>query len=242
MAYGNWGAFVWKNGEFRKDCCDTGFDTGDLHIGGHAVIDCGDLVFEFYKSYFPTIFEKKPDGTYKKWGEDEFIRSYGLSYVQDCVKVNMRHLSEDKKEPDIDDFYFSFNRRSVVTLAYNGCHIVFIGDIFDLDIPINTVKIITPNGDVWYCAYGMSFGNGFDKEAVSKCHNKYMRYDEDQKEYRYFRGLNRKMKKACSKDNRRNQLYWIRCYTKDFLKSMIRLNFVDMAYYFRIIQDYIYRM
>lgn len=231
MAYSNWGAYVWKNGDFRRDCCDTGIDVSDLHISGHAVINCGDLIFEFYKAYFPTIYEKQADGTYKKFGEDEFIRHYGIKKLQYNIDVNIKYLPSDKQEPTLDDLYYSFHTDCTLILEYKGFKIEFFGNRFDVNIPIHTVEITTPEGDKWYCVYGMSFGAGYDNSKISKCHNKYLWYDEERKEYWYnCKNIDRKMQRAYNKDERNCKLYWIKAYTKDVLKSIFTFNFKNVKW------------
>lgn len=52
MAYSNWGAFVWKNGEnITATTCDLSND----YSGGHALLDFGEFSIEFYKNYEPVI-------------------------------------------------------------------------------------------------------------------------------------------------------------------------------------------
>lgn len=240
MAYGNWGAFVWKNGELKRDCYDTGFDIGDLHIGGHAVINCDDLIFEFYKAYFPTIYEKEAEGIYKKWDESEFIENYGINKLQFEINVNIKPLTDNKTELTLNDFYYSFKEDAIIDLEYKGYKICFQGNRFEI-IPINTVEIITPKGDVWYCVYGMSFGsNGYEKQNISKCHNKYLKYDPEEKEYWYdCRNIYNKMKKAYGKDSRNHELYWVKYYIKDILKSIIILQFGNIPRQFRSVFEHI---
>lgn len=52
MAYSDYGAYVWCNGEnITKKTCDLSND----YSGGHALLDFGDYTLEFYKTYEPTI-------------------------------------------------------------------------------------------------------------------------------------------------------------------------------------------
>jgi hypothetical protein len=81
MAYSDYGAFVWENGEnITKQCCDCSFaysnnenkfikinnaeeyeifeENKNIIVEGHAVLNFGDFCLEFYKVYEPKLVMK----------------------------------------------------------------------------------------------------------------------------------------------------------------------------------------
>lgn len=125
MAYGNWGAFIWKNGEnITKECADTTFiwngiefikDTEEdideentIEASGHAVIPFKDFCIQFYKIYNPKIVYSS--GKIKEINVvDDFFKKYQnnklnlmiWAYPLDCN--NSVYVFEIKHK---DDFYF----------------------------------------------------------------------------------------------------------------------------------------
>jgi hypothetical protein len=65
MAYGNWGAFVYRNGERHKDgedACPIPKKEGELFFETfHAVLGDGDVILCGYKHY-PSLYAKDADG------------------------------------------------------------------------------------------------------------------------------------------------------------------------------------
>lgn len=249
MAYGNWGAFVWKNGELRKDCCDsiveipwkTSSGSSGFHLDGHAIIDCGVLIFEFYKKYFPSICEKQDDGTYLRWNESEFLHHYGVDKLEHQITADIAYMDISKcEETMVKDLYLEVD--GGIVLEYRGFRIEFYRDYF-YGVGLNTCEITTPDGDVWYCVYGMSFGNGYDDSTISRCHNKYLHFHDNQDGYRTYwyihPEMERKMLEAMIKDDRRHVWSNIKYYLKVMAKDFIKLKWRCLSFdYYHLRSEY----
>lgn len=79
MAYSNWGAFVYCEGERRQDKEDApAFEEIEVKSWAdkcHGVLGDGDVRVRCYKNYAPVIFERHSDGTITEVAyrdEDEF--------------------------------------------------------------------------------------------------------------------------------------------------------------------------
>ena len=122
MAYSDYGAFIWKNGEnVTKEFADTGFsynkekkewlkseiyEDDTIHAGGHAVLKLKDFCIEFYKCLEPYLVYKTGKKIKLKILEyyDEYqntklnlkISGYSIGHNK---TINMFHIEHNK------DFY-----------------------------------------------------------------------------------------------------------------------------------------
>lgn len=153
MAYSNWGAYIWKNGEnITKQAADKGFtyisgdkkwyenaEVDDLdieglpHAGGHAVLVLDNFALEFYKIYSPKIVFK-------------------------TGKTIQTHVIEN------DEIY----ENKTLSLKINGMYINSHENIVEFNIK--------HKNDVYGIIVGMSIGNGYDKTNTSKFIKKYNKY------------------------------------------------------------------
>lgn len=161
MAYGDYGAYVWKNGKLKLGWCDTCWayreignefgwirtedDEEDI-ILSHAVVPVGKTLFEFYK-YGLKIY----------WGHDDG------TITTEVVDVEKDILNRAK---------------------------VFIGDgEFELtgymmDADESVIKYEIGHGEDAYCVIvGSSFGKGYDHYKKSKIVRKRIVFDEKFKYY-----------------------------------------------------------
>jgi hypothetical protein len=199
MAYGNWGAYVWRNGEFMPECCDTSMKVGDATITGHAVIDTGTLIFEIERNWDPVICERLPDNEIWRMYCDDLVRLVGINKLQHEV-TPILHFIDSDREVVISDIGFRYS--DVASFKYKNISIEIKSDESSIYMPLRELLITTAT-DVWLCIYGISFGNGYDKSYVSKCARKYISYNEKTKEYVYDPYINKRMHKAQLKENRR---------------------------------------
>lgn len=139
MAYSDYGAFVWCNGDRRKDKEDTtisgiGYDEFDwsaehtdwIDYIHHGIMGDDDILVICHKAGLPSVFEKI---------QDRYV------YVEYDVNVtNAYHYSP---------IHFSYK-------GYGFC--------FKSGNPYYA-KMVTPNGDVWECTYGFWHGAGFEDNA-----------------------------------------------------------------------------
>ena len=142
MAYSNWGAFVYCNGERRKDKEDVyAFDVdemekqrqNDQHIdtGSHAVLGDKEIRLCAYKTY-PRLWRLR-DGRVEKIDIESFLIGKELS--EDDVEVFANY------EGEVDGFKFTANRYEE-------------GRMIDL-------TLTEPDGTGWKSTCGMSYGAGF---------------------------------------------------------------------------------
>lgn len=154
MAYSNWGAYIWKNGEnITKKTADKAFiyikadkkwyestviDDMDVEgmpcAGGHAVLIFENFALEFYKIHSPKIVFNTG-----KIIQTQFLENGEFTY-------------ENKK----------------IQLKIIGMDINTNENIFKFDIEYKN--------DVYCVIVGMSIGNGYDKTRTSKFIRKYITF------------------------------------------------------------------
>ena len=149
MAYGNYGAYVWKDGiDMTDTCCDTcwkycddnGFrwikdSEGD--ILSHALVPLNNILLEFYKTGLK-IHWGNPDGT---------------------ITVETVNTSND-----------ILNKAS-----YNNKEITIVGMELNNRIQMYEIKY---NEEYWCVIIGGAVGNGYDNKHVSKLLKK-TKYNEE---------------------------------------------------------------
>ena len=102
MAYSNYGAFVYCNGERRMDKEDCKlFEESEIESWAdycHGAMGDGDIRVKCYKKYLPKIYERQPDGS--------------------IIKV----LCCDENSPEYDEVKFD------VVFEYKGYRFEFVSD------------------------------------------------------------------------------------------------------------------
>lgn len=161
MAYSNWGAYIWKNGEnITKQTADKGFtyiagdkkwyenaqiDDLDIeglpHAGGHAVLVLDNFALEFYKTYSPIIV----------FNTGKFIPTQVLG--------NDESIYENKK----------------IQLKIVGMAINTNENIVEFDIEYKK--------DAYCVIVGMGVGNGYDKTRTSKFIRKHITFTSERRCY-----------------------------------------------------------
>lgn len=149
MAYGNYGAYVWKDGINMTDtCCDTCWkycdDNGfrwikdaDGDILSHALVPLNNILLEFYKTGLK-IHWGNPDGT---------------------ITVET-----------VDTFNDILNKAS-----YNNKEIAIVGMELNDYIQMYEIRY---NEEYWCVIIGGAFGNGYDNKHVSKLLKKTKYHEE----------------------------------------------------------------
>ena len=212
MAYSNYGAYVWKNGEFvTKKYCDKSFywnkgykemqdndwEKIENHFGGHAVIILdNNYALEFYK--------------------------YGLKIM---------YKGKEIKTVDVENEIFK-----KAEFVYNKI-ISIIG--YPMDNCETIIKYnITYKNDKWCVIVGSSFGNGYDEQNTSKFIKNKLRYDKlyyiECEEFEY--GIEKQIRKDEIRSiKHRLWKYGIKPFFKELLKFRID------TYYLSEIKTYIIR-
>lgn len=234
MAYSNYGAYVWKNGEdITKECADKGFcylnnkwldddkiDDDEIpseislklrRANGHAVLDLGDYFLTFYKIYNPIIISKK----------------------------------ENFKEELIFDG----------TLAECEFVVPFRNDIIEIDkMSLNSHNniiryIIKYKEDVYSVIIGDAFGNGWDSRITSKFIKKYWRFDFERKyyfldhEWEYRSGDTEMLVDYLRrKDEKNDEKYWMWRDIKSFIKSLLKLRIGNIIFFGGEIKDHLLKI
>lgn len=166
MAYGDYGAFVYLNGERRTDKEDVGIYDADeaslpsglrkysniIKLGGngelfkssyHGVLGDGNVRVGCYKQGWPDIYEWE-DGKDKPVGYtfDGLSRKFGWDDYEEYG--NKRYAPDEyDKEFDFLGYHFRFHGND------NG------------DTPKYWATMIG-DGEIWDCEYDCEFGAGFD--------------------------------------------------------------------------------
>ena len=155
MAYSDYGAFVWLNGERRKDKEDVAAFASDEETFGESSenIPSGARIFV-------SLIHRKEKG--KEWGWLESIH-HGIMGDGDirvvCHKQGLPEIYEATEEGvkkiqfcDENTDYYDYDP---IKFEYNGYKFYF-----DSGKPYYA-SMTTPNGDVWECKYDYMYGAGF---------------------------------------------------------------------------------
>lgn len=168
MAYSDYGAFVYLNGERRTDKEDVGvYDTDEaclpsglrvlanhmkLNDGGewfesshHGVLGDGRVRVGCYKQGWPELYEWE-DGKDEptQYTFDDFSRKFGWD---DYEEYNGRRFAPDEYDKEFD---------------FLGCHFRFRGDD-NGGTPKYWATMICDR-EIWDCEYDYWFGAGFDDD------------------------------------------------------------------------------
>lgn len=165
MAYSDYGAYIWKNGEFLKDSSldiydsfrifnkdhwTCNLDEEDISAKdvlmneGHAILDFGRVCVAFYKNYGMKYIEVEDSG---------------------AIITKYFHLDSDK-------YYFDEMFRDIKF------------DMFYLDNSNSIVECeLTYKDDTYFIIVGSSVGMGFDNRHISKFLKKSILYKEDSATY-----------------------------------------------------------
>lgn len=154
MAYGDYGAFVYLNGERRTDKEDVGvYDTDEdsMKRGGgewfefphHGVMGDGSVRVGCYKQGWPEVYEwevgkDKPT----RYTFDDLSRKFGWN---DYVKYGGKRHAADEYEKEFD---------------FLGWHFHFWGN--DSDDTPRYGATMSCDRETWVCDYDCMFGAGFD--------------------------------------------------------------------------------
>lgn len=188
MAYGNWGAFVYKNNKRRKDKEDVGvFDTDEAnvptgmrifanlmknrekygsseqnktpwHEHSHHAVLGDGPVRLVGYKSSPELFIQKPSG------EVERVPLPDVTYNDGCIKNASYWFSlydqtdEDKNNPEF--------KRYEGFYTFSAKH--FVGNCLKL-------RLEEPDGTVWTAVCGMEYGAGFIKDTPWKYISPYYR-------------------------------------------------------------------
>ena len=139
MAYSDYGAFVWCNGDRRKDKEDTtisgiGYDefnwsaehTDWIDYIHHGIMGDDDILVICHKAGLPSIYEKTENG-YEYIG----YKAAGTSCFQyEAVRFSYKGY----------EFYFKCGKPYYAEMT-------------------------TPDGDVWKCEYGFMYGAGHEENT-----------------------------------------------------------------------------
>ena len=167
MAYSDYGAFVYLNGERRTDKEDVGvYDTDEaslpsglrvyanlikLNCGGkwfeqshHGVLGDGNVRVGCYKQGWPEVYvweDGKDEPTLYTF--DDLSRKFGWD---DYVEYGGKRYAADEYDKEFD---------------FLGWHFRFRGDDFD-NTPKYHASMTNLDGETWECDYDYMFGAGFD--------------------------------------------------------------------------------
>lgn len=140
MAYSDYGAFVYMNGERRRDKEDAEiFENEPLIFSVHGVLGDGDVRVACYKQGLPTIYFRvnKTEPTQILWVKEI------------CELVGMEDL----------DFY------EYPELNFEFCGYKFIlVDKNNSDSGHYEAEMIEPDGTHWKCVYDYGYGAGLTDE------------------------------------------------------------------------------
>lgn len=166
MAYGNYGAYIWKNGkemtsvcadrayEYRnskwqledEDHTDTDMEETKICAYSHAVIPIDDnILLEFYKTHMLDIY---------------------INDKKENIDIEKKILNKARYT----------HRKSKVTI---------MGYALDSDNSIFFYEIKYKN-DTWCVIIGSSFGRGYDHYKISKYVKKHIIYHTDEDEAWYY--------------------------------------------------------
>lgn len=215
MAYGDWGAFIWKNGaNITEICGDTGLYKKDGKIstkvneeekerleqidGGHAAIGFGDFGLVFYKTYDPKIWKL---GAGEKSATS--IGKFPYENKKLKLRINRRELSENIYMYEIEH-----------------------------------------KGDIYCVIIGNAVGNGWEKQEVSKYILKNIYFDIERKWYiiksKRTVYIGDVIDKLQREDNIKFKKYELWTFgIKPFIKDLIRLRVGRARYHLDDILDYI---
>lgn len=223
MAYGNYGAYVWKNGkDVTKNYCDVPYiykdkwilkdkdDEEECDVYSHAAIPItDDILLEFYKSYI-IIHHKKDKPIHV---DSNFI------------------LHEYKTEWNINNFeyierkYYDFNYDNLIIVAR------------ELTDFIQQYEI-TYGGNCWLILIGGAFGNGYDEKYISKLCKNRVKFLGVNNGYIIKTKSEYEIDYICRKDDRHDIYYHIwYWHMRDIPHHLIRFNFHEIAYHFREIYE-----
>lgn len=228
MAYSNWGAYIWKNGEdITKQAADKRFSynkeqnewiednlleawckTDDEldktpSVGGHAILIFENFVLEFYKIYSPKIVFNTG-----KIIQTQFLEKDELTYKNKKLQLKITGMAINTNE--------------------------------------NIVKFDIEYKDDTYCVIvGMGIGNGYDKTKVSKFIKKYLVFFPERRSY----FLKHRWVAAADTwqvldylgrlDDIKDERYYKWTHgIKPFLKNLIQLKFKSASYYLEEIYEH----
>lgn len=214
MAYGNYGAYVWKNGKNKtKEYCDVGYiakdnkwqkytdeDDDDYeknhYIYSHAVIPItDDILVEFYKT---TIL---------------------INYIQSDGAILVEQLDTDK--------IFNNSKFKIKDLVFKG---------YELCDHIQ-IYTISHKGTHYCIVIGGGFGNGYDKNHVSKLIKKRLCFSEDDYYIAFKSGY--ELEYTIRKDDRKDIKYNLWNFTiKPMLRDINHFKF-NLGFYLEDVKDYL---
>lgn len=201
MAYGDYGAYAWKNGEFIRNYCDTawvwkkvnkkyrwklsGERADENEIMAHAVIPIGNALLEFYKGRFMI-----------NWGRED-----GTILIE---------------EVDVEEDILNKVVHTIKDFTISG---------YTLDVNESIIKYEITHGKDTYCVVvGASFGNGYDTNKKSRFVLKNMTFCKNSY-YIQFKSINQ-FDYLCRQDDIAFEKYLLWTYDiKPFLWDLIRLRF-----------------
>lgn len=206
MAYGNFGAYVWKNGkDITKDTCDRNYfwennkwnlkpkenfeDEHELEVYSHAVIPLDDnIILEFYKLHILNIYIKNKEH---------------------CV--------------DIENEIFNKAKCVYKDIIITGCYLNDAEYIVRYDINYK--------GDNYCVVIGSCFGNGYDETHISKYIKANVKYVEEFNGYFIDYKSDNEIEYYIRKDNRRDQRYNIWHWgIKPFFKDLFTFKWCYLGY------------
>ncbi len=227
MAYSNWGAYIWKNGEdITKQTADKRFSynkeqnewiednlleawckTDDEldktpNVGGHAVLVFENFALEFYKIYSPKIVFNTG-----KIIQTQFLEKDELIYKNKKLQLKITGMTINTNE-------------SIVK--------------FDIEY----------KNDVYCVIVGMSIGNGYDKTRTSKFIRKHIVFFPERRSY----FLEHRWTEATDTwqvldylgrldDIKDEKYYRWEFGIKPFLKNLIQFKFKSAIYYLEEIRE-----
>lgn len=216
MAYSNYGAFIWKNGEeVTKQCADksyeykdgvwqlededhTDFGDDELVVGGHAILPLGNnILLEFYKTHTLNIY---------------------TGNVKENVDIEKKILEKAK---------YTYKKK-----------IEIIGYCLDLNESIYFYEI-KYNGDVWCVIIGASFGAGFDDYKISKYVKRRLTFDEGPRFYHINHKSEYEFDYWCRQSDiqhEKSMRWWFGI--KPFIKDLLKFKFGNAGYHLHDIIEY----
>lgn len=233
MAYGNYGAFVWKNGKLINNGTMT--DTTYFYDKNKGWIWRDSLTEEEQEKYEE---QKYQVGGHAVIPVDKHIclelyKTYGIK-VHSGFKVKYYEYEEIKKHCKI---------KHSKDLEFSGYPIDNIESIW--------IYQISYKEDKYFVVIGSGVGAGYDTNHISKWFLKSVYFDKDRAgNYRYFYSYKQKdyyptsemIEYMIRRDDIDYENYWYKRDKWSLIKAIITLNFRDIIWYFNECREHHYKI
>lgn len=170
MAYNDYGAFVFCNGERRRDKEDVAVFATDEETFGRPSEDiaAGSRIFVFLE-------KQKKDGKKITWLDQIHHGILGdgdirvICHKQGLPEIYERIDGEIHEIPHHIDCEYLYDYDSI-DYEYKGYKFNFSGKEVYMTNPYYA-RMTTPEGDIWECWYDYDFGAGYEDDGITDKEN-----------------------------------------------------------------------